>query len=338
MTQTVSSAPRAWRSRARASAAWACPSSMARPTSRVGRDARARARARRRRSSTPPTSTAHSRTSELVGRALAGPARAGRRWRPSSASCAPRTPHGAASTARPDVRQRGVRRVAAAARRRPHRPLLPAPRRPDGRRSRRPSARWPSSSRRARSATSGSPRPSPEHDPARPRGPPDQPRCRPSTRCGRATPRTRSSPPCRELGIGFVAYSPLGRGFLTGPLRSLDGPRRGRLPPHQPALPGRELPKNLRARRARSRRSPREKGVHAGAARARLGARAGDDVVPIPGTNARRAPRGERRGARGRAVRRELRAARGSGHRDRRSLSRHDVGQSLTACRSLPPS
>ena len=42
------------------------------------------------------------------------------------------------------------------------------------------------------------------------------PRCRPSTRCGAATPRTRSSPRCRELGIGFVAYSPLGRGFLTG--------------------------------------------------------------------------------------------------------------------------
>ena len=29
-------------------------------------------------------------------------------------------------------------------------------------------------------------------------------------------------PTCRELGIGFVPYSPLGRGFLTGSIRSLD--------------------------------------------------------------------------------------------------------------------
>src|SRR4030095_9145109 len=29
-------------------------------------------------------------------------------------------------------------------------------------------------------------------------------------------------PACRELGIGFVAYSPLGRGFLTGQIKSID--------------------------------------------------------------------------------------------------------------------
>src|SRR6185295_1761470 len=29
-------------------------------------------------------------------------------------------------------------------------------------------------------------------------------------------------PACRELGVGFVAYSPLGRGFLTGKLRQAD--------------------------------------------------------------------------------------------------------------------
>ena len=46
---------------------------------------------------------------------------------------------------------------------------------------------------------------------------------------------------CAELGIGFVAYSPIGRGFLSGQIRSLDdlGPRR--LPPAQPAVPGRGL-------------------------------------------------------------------------------------------------
>ena len=102
-----------------------------------------------------------------------------------------------------------------AARRRDDRPLLPAPRRPRRRRSRRPSARWPSSCRRARCATSASPRP------------------RPTTiRRAQAVhpisalqneyslwtrdPEAEVLPTVRELGIGFVAYSPLGRGFLTG--------------------------------------------------------------------------------------------------------------------------
>ena len=35
-------------------------------------------------------------------------------------------------------------------------------------------------------------------------------------RCGRASPSGRNSPLCEELGIGLVAWSPLGQGFLTG--------------------------------------------------------------------------------------------------------------------------
>ncbi len=35
-------------------------------------------------------------------------------------------------------------------------------------------------------------------------------------------PETRTLPVLRELGIGFVAYSPLGRGMLTGKVRSID--------------------------------------------------------------------------------------------------------------------
>src|SRR5712675_1085908 len=35
-------------------------------------------------------------------------------------------------------------------------------------------------------------------------------------------PEDQILPTCRELGIGFVAYSPLGRGFLTGAIRSMD--------------------------------------------------------------------------------------------------------------------
>ena len=94
-------------------------------------------------------------------------------------------------------------------------------------------------------------------------------------------------PTVRELGIGFVAYSPLGRGFLTGAFDVARRARGGRLPPHQPRCQGENFDANLRDRRARPRAGSRE-GRHAGAARARLGARRGDDVVPIPGTKRRR--------------------------------------------------
>ena len=69
---------------------------------------------------------------------------------------------------------------------------------------------------------------------------------------------------CRELGIGFVAYSPLGRGFLTGRFRSSTTSAR-RLAPPEPALSGRRTSRRistsstrvqaLAARRAARRRS-----------------------------------------------------------------------------------
>ena len=60
----------------------------------------------------------------------------------------------------------------------------------------------------------------PGHDPPRPRRRTRSAPCRPSTRSGRASPRTEILPTLRELGIGFVPYSPLGRGFLTGTIRA----------------------------------------------------------------------------------------------------------------------
>ncbi len=64
-------------------------------------------------------------------------------------------------------------------------------------------------------------------------------------------------PVARELGIGIVPYSPLGRGFLTGQLKSPDDFDEGRLPPRPPPLPGRELRQEPRARGEGEGRSPR---------------------------------------------------------------------------------
>lgn len=52
-------------------------------------------------------------------------------------------------------------------------------------------------------------------------------------------------PTCRELGIGFVAYSPLGRGFLTGAIRSLDDFDADDYRRFSPRFQGENLQKNL---------------------------------------------------------------------------------------------
>ena len=86
----------------------------------------------------------------------------------------------------------------------------------------------------------------------------------------------------RELGISFVAYSPLGRGFLTGAIQTL---RRRRRPPRgASALPGRRISTATARSSRRSRRWRRRR-----AARRRRSTLAwllaqGDDVVAIPGT------------------------------------------------------
>ena len=164
------------------------------------------------------------------------------------------------------------------------------------RRSRRRSARWRSSSPRARSASSGCPRRRPRRSAARTPCT-RSPRCRASTRSGRASRRRRSCRRVRELGIGFVPYSPLGRGFLTGKLRSLDAARGRRLPPLPAALPGRQPRGQHRDRRA-DRRARGGQGRHAGAGRAGVGARAGRGRRADPGHQAAQLPRGERRRAR----------------------------------------
>jgi aryl-alcohol dehydrogenase-like predicted oxidoreductase len=92
---------------------------------------------------------------------------------------------------------------------------------------------------------------------------------------------------CRELGIGLVPYSPLGRGFLGGTL-----PDPATLPEsdyrkHDPRLQGENYQRNLRLLAAVNRLAAVREATPAQIALAWLLAK-GNDVVPIPGTTRRR--------------------------------------------------
>jgi aryl-alcohol dehydrogenase-like predicted oxidoreductase len=93
-------------------------------------------------------------------------------------------------------------------------------------------------------------------------------------------------PTCRELGIGFVAYSPLGRGFLAGRFTSADDLDEGDFRRTGPRFTGDNLQSNLRLA-DKVKEIAAEKGISpAQLAIAWLLAH-GDDIVPIPGTKRR---------------------------------------------------
>ena len=138
-------------------------------------------------------------------------------------------------------------------------------------------------------------------------------------------PESEALPTVRELGIGFVAYSPIGRGFLSGRIRSVDDLGGDGLPPPRAALPGREPASEPRARRRGAGPCDRE-GRDALAARARLGALARRRHRPDSRHEAALVSGGERRGDRGRADRGRSGAARArvpGGRRGGRPLSGH---------------
>jgi aryl-alcohol dehydrogenase-like predicted oxidoreductase len=93
-------------------------------------------------------------------------------------------------------------------------------------------------------------------------------------------------PTVRELGIGFVAYSPLGRGFLAGRFSSPDELTEGDFRKRHPRMSGENFERN-RALAEKVRALAEEKGcTQAQLALAWVLSR-GDDVVPIPGTKRR---------------------------------------------------
>ncbi len=90
-------------------------------------------------------------------------------------------------------------------------------------------------------------------------------------------------PTVRELGIGFVAYSPLGRGFLTGRFRSLDDLPEGDFRRVNPRFEGDNFRRNLDVV-SQVHAMAAEKGCSPGQLAIAWLLAQGDDIVPIPGT------------------------------------------------------
>jgi len=93
-------------------------------------------------------------------------------------------------------------------------------------------------------------------------------------------------PAARELGIGVVPYSPLGRGFLSGRFTSPDELDENDFRRHGPRFTGENLERNLRLVE-KVREIAAEKGCTPGQLALAWVLAQGDDVVPIPGTKRR---------------------------------------------------
>ena len=92
---------------------------------------------------------------------------------------------------------------------------------------------------------------------------------------------------CRELGIGFVPYSPLGRGFLTSKFKKPEDLEPGDWRRNSPRFQGENFQRNLRLVERVEGLARRKKCTPAQLALAWVLAQ-GEDIVPIPGTKRRR--------------------------------------------------
>jgi aryl-alcohol dehydrogenase-like predicted oxidoreductase len=99
-------------------------------------------------------------------------------------------------------------------------------------------------------------------------------------------PEDRVLPTCRELGIGFVAYSPLGRGFLSGQIRRFEDLAEGDFRRHSPRFQGANFSKNLELVEKVKAMAQAKNCTPSQLALAWVLAQ-GEDMVPIPGTKRR---------------------------------------------------
>jgi aryl-alcohol dehydrogenase-like predicted oxidoreductase len=93
-------------------------------------------------------------------------------------------------------------------------------------------------------------------------------------------------PTCRELGIGYVAYSPLGRGFLSGRFKSPDELDENDFRRHGPRFTGENLEANLKLA-DKVAEIAGEKGITPAQLALAWVLAHGEDIVPIPGTKRR---------------------------------------------------
>ena len=94
-------------------------------------------------------------------------------------------------------------------------------------------------------------------------------------------------PTCRELGVGFVPYSPLGRGFLTGEFKSFEDLAPDDFRRNSPRFQGENFQKNLDLVKRIEEVAGEKRCTPAQLALAWVLAQ-GDDMVPIPGTKRRK--------------------------------------------------
>jgi aryl-alcohol dehydrogenase-like predicted oxidoreductase len=98
---------------------------------------------------------------------------------------------------------------------------------------------------------------------------------------------TEILPTCRELGIGFVPYSPLGRGFLSGRFTSPEDLDANDFRRHGPRFTGENLDSNLKLA-AKVAEIAQEKGITPAQLALAWVLAQGEDLVPIPGTKRRK--------------------------------------------------